>query len=47
MTPPHKNPNEIMVAQSPLVKVINNSDKQSIDGQLLNKFLQELIAESA
>ena len=47
MTPPHKNPNEIMVSQSPLVKIINNSDKQTIDGQLLNELLQELIAESA
>lgn len=46
MTPPFKDTSAIKIAQSPLVKVINNSNKATIDADSLNHFLKELIAES-
>ncbi|TFG73541.1 MAG: toll/interleukin-1 receptor domain-containing protein [Flavobacteriales bacterium] len=46
MTPPFKDDSDIKVAQSPLVKVINNSGKTTIDAESLNAFLKELIADN-
>ncbi len=46
MTPPFKDERDIKVAQSPLVKVINNSGKAAIDAESLNAFLKELIADN-
>ncbi len=45
MTPPFKDDGAIKIAQSPLVKVINNSGKPTIDAESLNAFLKELIEE--
>ena len=45
MTPPFKETGTIKVAQSPLVKVINSSDKEGVDASLINQFLEGLIAE--
>lgn len=44
MTPPLKDAGAIKIGQSPLVKVIDNSNKATIDADSLNQFLKELIA---
>jgi len=46
MSPPDKEPNSLKIAQSPLVKVIDNSGEQIISDQCLDELLNDLREES-
>lgn len=46
LTPPHKETKDIRVAQSPMVKIVNNSNMSSIDSALFKQFLIDLKAEA-
>ena len=45
MTPPHKDADELKIGQSPLVKVIDNSDNPIMDDDLFKQFLKDLTAK--
>ncbi len=44
LTPPHKETKDIRVAQSPMVKIVDNSNTPSIDPVLFDQFLNDLKA---
>jgi len=44
LTPPQKEATDIRVAQSPMVKIVDNSTKEQIDPALFNDFLTDLKA---
>lgn len=46
LTPPQKETTDIRVAQSPMVKIVDNSTKEQIDPTLFNEFLSDLKAKT-
>lgn len=46
VTPPQKEMASIKVAQNPMVKLVDQSDKPALEGELLQRFLQDLKADT-
>lgn len=46
VTPPQKEMSSIKVAQNPMVKLVDQSDKPALEGEFLERFLQDLKADT-
>ena len=46
VAPPQKEMASIKVAQNPMVKLVNQSDKPALEGELLQRFLEDLKADT-